>query len=47
MGVTGDYAPFSLEANGSLSGADIELAQELASQLHAHAVFVRTSWTAL
>lgn len=47
VGVTGDYAPFSLEANGSLSGADIELAQELASQLHAHAVFVRTSWTAL
>jgi len=47
VGTTGDYAPFSLEANGSLSGSDIELAQKLADQLHARAVFIHTSWTSM
>ncbi len=47
IGTTGDYAPFSLEANGTLSGSDIELAEDLASQLRARAVFVRTSWSSL
>jgi cyclohexadienyl dehydratase len=47
VGTTGDYAPFSLEANGSLSGSDIELAQRLAEQLHARAVFIRTSWSSM
>jgi cyclohexadienyl dehydratase len=47
IGTTGDYAPFSLESNGLLSGSDIELAQGLAGQLHARAVFVRTSWSSM
>jgi cyclohexadienyl dehydratase len=45
VGTTGDYAPFSLESNGVLSGSDIELAEELASELHVRAVFVHTSWS--
>jgi cyclohexadienyl dehydratase len=47
VGTTGDYAPFSLETNGTLSGSDIELAQKLATQLHARAVFVHTSWSSM
>lgn len=47
VGTTGDYAPFSLESSGTLAGSDIELAQKLASQLHARAVFVHTSWSSL
>jgi cyclohexadienyl dehydratase len=47
VGTTGDYAPFSLEVNGSLSGSDIELAQKLAEQLHARAVFIHTSWASM
>jgi cyclohexadienyl dehydratase len=44
IGTTGDYAPFSLESDGKLSGADIELAIALAHTLGAAPVFVRTSW---
>jgi len=47
VGVTGDYAPFSVESGGTLSGADIELAQRLAEHLHAQPVFIRTSWRSL
>ncbi len=47
VGVTGDYAPFSLESGGTLAGADIELARELAGHLHAQPVFIRTSWDAV
>jgi cyclohexadienyl dehydratase len=47
VGTTGDYAPFSLDANGALSGSDIQLAQELAGQLHARAVFIHTSWSSM
>jgi cyclohexadienyl dehydratase len=47
VATTGDYAPFSLEANGRLSGADIELARGLAAHLGAEPVFVRTSWPGL
>jgi cyclohexadienyl dehydratase len=47
VGTTGDYAPFSLESNGTVSGLDIELAQSLADEFHARAVFVRTSWSSL
>ena len=47
VATTGDYAPFSLEANGSLSGADIELARDLATHLGVEPVFVRTSWPGL
>jgi len=47
VATTGDYAPFSLDANGHLSGADIELARDLAAYLGAEPVFVRTSWPGL
>jgi cyclohexadienyl dehydratase len=47
VGATGDYAPFSLEASGSLTGSDVELAQKLAEQLHARAVFIHTSWSSM
>lgn len=47
VGATGDYAPFSLESNGSLTGSDVELAQKLADQLHARAVFIHTSWSSM
>ena len=47
VATTGDYAPFSLDANGHLSGADIELARDLAAHLGAEPVFVRTSWPGL
>jgi cyclohexadienyl dehydratase len=47
VGVTGDYAPFSLESNGVLSGADIDGADSLAKALSVEAIFVRTSWPTL
>ena len=47
IGTTGDYAPFSLESNGRLAGADIELALALAQHLGVTARFVRTSWPRL
>jgi len=47
VGTTGDYAPFSLETNGALTGSDIDLAQKLAEQLHARAVFIHTSWSSM
>jgi cyclohexadienyl dehydratase len=47
VATTGDYAPFSLEAHGHLSGADIELARNLAVHLGVEPVFVRTSWPGL
>lgn len=47
VATTGDYAPFSLDANGRLSGADIELARDLAAHLGAEPVFVRTRWPGL
>lgn len=47
IGTTGDYAPFSLEARGSLSGIDIQLASNLAGQLGVEPRFVRTSWPTL
>jgi cyclohexadienyl dehydratase len=47
VGVTGDYAPFSIESGGALSGADIELARRLANTLHAQPVFIRTTWHTL
>ncbi len=47
VATTGDYAPFSLDANGQLSGADIELARDLAARLGVAPVFVRTSWPGL
>jgi cyclohexadienyl dehydratase len=47
IGMTGDYAPFSVEQGGGLRGADVELALELADALHAQPRFVRTSWPTL
>jgi cyclohexadienyl dehydratase len=47
IGVTGDYAPFSLERNGELTGVDVELGAELAKSLGAEPVFIHTSWSGL
>jgi cyclohexadienyl dehydratase len=47
VGTTGDYAPFSLETNGALSGSDIDLAQKLATQLHSRPVFVHITWSSI
>jgi cyclohexadienyl dehydratase len=47
VGTTGDYAPFSLEADGALSGTDIDRAQRLATHLHAKPVFIHTTWASL
>jgi len=47
IGLTGDYAPFSVESGESLSGADVELARRLAVHLHAQPVYVRTRWHSL
>ena len=47
IGTPGDYAPFSLEHDGHLAGADIELARRLAAHLGVEAVFVRTRWSTL
>ena len=47
IATTGDYAPFSLEAEGRLTGADIELALELAAHMGVQPLFVRTSWPSL
>jgi cyclohexadienyl dehydratase len=47
VGTTGDYAPFSLERDGEVSGLDVTLAQELADHLGVEARFVRTSWPTL
>lgn len=47
IGTTGDYEPFSLERDGQLAGADVELARALAANLGVEPVFVRTSWPSL
>ena len=47
VGMTGDYAPFSVEEGGSLRGADVELALALAAKLQVQPQFVRTSWPEL
>lgn len=47
IGTTGDYEPFSLEKDGQLTGADIELGLALAGHLGVAPVFVRTSWPTL
>jgi cyclohexadienyl dehydratase len=47
IATTGDYAPFSLETDGHLSGADIELGRSLARHLGVEPVFLRTSWPTL
>jgi cyclohexadienyl dehydratase len=47
VGMTGDYAPFSLERDGELSGADVAAATKLAAALGVTPRFVRTSWPTL
>jgi cyclohexadienyl dehydratase len=47
VGVTGDYAPFTLERGPNVSGADVTMAQELARSLNVEPHFVRTSWANL
>ncbi len=47
IGTTGDYAPFSLEREGELSGVDIELGVSLANHLELQPRFVRTTWSTL
>jgi cyclohexadienyl dehydratase len=47
VGMTGDYAPFTLERDGGLSGADVRMAEALAKTLDAKPQFVSTSWSGL
>ena len=47
FGTPGDYAPFSTEVNGRVSGSDVALALRLAQALKLRAVFVRSSWRGL
>ena len=47
VAVTGDYAPFTLEHDATLSGADVAMASALAQSLHVQPHFVRTSWATL
>jgi cyclohexadienyl dehydratase len=45
--MTGDYAPFTLEHEGELSGADVQMGEALAKSLGAQPQFVSTSWSTL
>lgn len=47
IGTPGDYAPFAVERDGWLRGADVELARALAAALGLEPVYVRTSWRTL
>jgi cyclohexadienyl dehydratase len=48
VGTTGDYKPFSFRtADGSYSGADIDMARQLATKLGVEVVFVPTVWSEL
>jgi cyclohexadienyl dehydratase len=47
VGTTGDYAPFSIEQGGVLTGADIDRAAAFAKRLGVTPVFVRTTWGSL
>lgn len=47
IGMTGDYAPFTLQRGGDLSGADVQMAEALAKALGVQPQFVSTSWSAL
>ena len=47
VGVTGDYAPFTLERESVVSGADVTMAAALAQSLQVEARFYRTSWSTL
>ncbi len=48
VGMTGDYAPYSVRgADGQISGADVQMAQELAQSLGVVLVIVPTTWKTL
>ena len=48
IGTTGDYKPFSFKtADGTLVGADIEMAKDLAATLGVRPEFVPTTWKTL
>jgi cyclohexadienyl dehydratase len=47
IGMTGDYAPFSIDRKGELRGFDVELALALAQHWGVTAKFVRTTWPTL
>lgn len=47
VGMTGDYAPFSVEVGGALRGADVDLGLALADVLQVQVRFVKTSWPTL
>jgi cyclohexadienyl dehydratase len=47
VGMTGDYAPFSSDRGGVLSGFDVQLARDFAQFLGVSAQFVRTTWPTL
>jgi cyclohexadienyl dehydratase len=47
IGMTGDYAPFTLERGGTLSGADVQMGEALAKSLGAQPQFVSTTWSTL
>lgn len=48
VGLTGDYAPFSLRGDdGQIVGADVTMAQDLASALGVELVIVPTTWRTL
>lgn len=47
IGMTGDYAPFTLERGDDLSGADVRMGEALAKSLGVEPQFVRTSWSRL
>ena len=44
IGAPGDYAPFAINKNGLLTGADITLGNALASAMGVKAEFVKTTW---
>jgi len=47
IGMTGDYAPFTLERGGELSGADVQMGEALAKSLGTQPQFVSTTWSTL
>ncbi len=48
VGMTGDYAPYSVRgADGHVSGADVQMAQELARSLGVVLLIVPTTWKTL
>lgn len=47
IGTPADYAPFAVASGDRVSGADVQLAADLAAALGLAPVFVRTSWATL